>query len=811
MKIILLLFVVSVVIPSYADRIHKIVVKGNRIIETGAILAKISSRPARAYQLNQVRKDVKKLFETGWFSHIEVDFKKTKSKKIILTYAVKENPIVEKVSYKGNKNISKKEMDKLFLVSQYEFLDHKKIKQAIENLKEEYSKKGYYLADISYRVEAKNPKDKGKVDLLLQIRENNKTIVKRIEFQGNRSIKSSEIKAFMLTKEQSLFGLFSSSQGVYNRKVLEHDRERIKFLYMDRGYFQVQVGEPKVFISQDKKNVSIHVPIQEGDVFEVSQISFAGDTDVLLDGQEVVGALTDHLQSEEGKVLSYGKLGRDMEYIQKRYGDEGYAFCNVIPRMAVAGKGLVHLRFEIQKGKKVKIRRIDITGNSHTRDKVIRREVRVYENEFYHEGDKERSRQNIQRLGFFDEVKVGTKTIPQRDGVVDMEIEVKEREMTGMFTAGVQVGGPYGISGHLKVQRMNLFGRGQNISVMGDLNFNRQYVNLSFTEPYLLDSPWFFGTDFQVDYWNYDRISGLAHCQEYEEALKKLDNQMEAGKLLRECQRVFPDLRFRSFSEQKTDAGFILGRSFSDTWSGKVSSRWGYIKIYDDLDKDLSQKSSGFRNPLKLTLEYDGRDDRMFPKSGFYILSSLRYNSPLFSKFNYITWTANMRFYQELFWGMVFRLNTRYGHHTGLGKQSFVPMDEKFRLGGIDSLRGFDYFSIGPRKRSQLLLEKATQYGYENPEALAWRVEGGLKEALINVELQIPLLGKNQFMGVLFFDTGSAYDRWSSLDLRSNWGLGLRVLTPMGPIRLEWGFPLNPRAKDMEPPSRMNFTLGFPF
>ena len=163
-----------------------------------------------------------------------------------------------------------------------------------------------------------------------------------------------------------------------------------------------------------------------------------------------------------------------------------------------------------------------------------------------------------------------------------------------------------------------------------------------------------------------------------------------------------------------------------------------------------------------------------------------------------------MRFYQELFWNLVFRTNFNYGHHILLDTQGNVPRDRLFRLGGIETLRGFEYWSVGPRQENEVSVNKDNL-----PRSIANPVLGGMQQFFVNMELQFPILQRPLFMGVLFMDVGSAYNDWSFIDWRSNWGVGIRVVTPVGPIRVEIGFPFAPRKN--EGSYNTNFTLGFPF
>ena len=346
--------------------VGEIVVKGNKIIETAAIVSKINSKINKPYKTWNVRKDVQNIFKTGWFHSVKVEKKKV-GKKVKLIYIVKERPVVEKIIYKGNRALSKKEMNEIFNFSLYEFLNYKKIKEAIQGVKKEYEKKGYYLVEIDHSI--KKTSHPSKVHLIVNIKENNKVKIKRVNFIGNQSISSQEIKSFMGTREAGLLSFISSS-GSYKKDILEKDLNNIRFVYMDRGYWKVFVGKPEILVSPDKTDITITIPIQEGDQYKAGSINFSGD---LIFNEEF---LKEGIETEELEIFSYGKLQRDIKRIEAKYGDKGYAFVNVIPKffnLPTDDGKTIHLLFDIQKGKKVQIGKIHISGNSYTRDKVIRR------------------------------------------------------------------------------------------------------------------------------------------------------------------------------------------------------------------------------------------------------------------------------------------------------------------------------------------------------------------------------------------------------------------------------------------------------
>ncbi len=807
---------------SSRPQVRKIFIKGNKIISVEAIKDLLSTKVGHTYYRKKIKKDMQNIFQTGWFDKVEVHLTKKTKKSVALTYIVKEQPLVEKIIYEGHKSFTTKKLNEIFKFSPYEFLDYKKVQKSINNLYKEYEKKGYYLVRISHSI--KKTQYPEKVRLIIKIKENKKVTIKKIDFIGNRSISSKEIKKFMGTRTAGFFSFLSSS-GSYSYEVLEKDLNNIRFIYLDRGYWKSYVGQPIIFISPDRKNISISIPIHEGDQYKTGTIQFGGDL------MFPISSLKEDLEITDSEIFSYGKLQRDIKKIQDKYGDKGYAFANVLPKFFESKEDQVmHVLFEIQKGKEVEVRKILISGNHDTRDKVIRREIRIFEGELYNATHKERSSANIRRLGFFEDVQIISKTIKGRDDLIDLEVNVKERERTGSMNIGVAYDGYNKFSFNGKLHKFNLFGTGRNGGLDMNFNFNRQYMNLNFSDPYFLDTHWYLGVDFLLDNWNdtEETKNIFTICDEYEKGqldhqskvsqntFQTVDELKSAEDLLnikqKKCWNSLPNSLYRGFSEQKLSGGITLGRSITDTLRLLWNFRLEQIQLSNSIDKDLFpvDQASGLRNPMEVTIEYDGRDDRLFPKSGFYLSHSLAYDG-LIGKFNYLTFSSNVRFYQKLIRNVIFRNNFQYSRHIGLDESHAVPFDRLFRLGGIRNLRGFDFFSIGPRKQSQILLQKAQQYGHPNPSQIATRVYGGLEEMFFNWELQAPLFPKARVFGVLFVDLGTSYNEWSDMKWRSNWGFGVRVFTPMGPFRLEFGFPFFPRVDQGEETSHINFTMGYPF
>ena len=812
-------------------RVTSILIQGNKFVENEAIRSKISTKKGKKFRLQKIRQDVQQIFKTGWFYEVEVR-KRQKKNKITLIYYVREKPVVEKITYKGNKNLSKKDIQEVFTFSTHEFLSHKKLKSAIKNLQKEYEKKGYYLAEISYKIKVKDQK----AQVTVHIKENTRIKVKRIHFIGNNSISSKEIQSFMGTKTAGLLSFLSSS-GSYDPARFQQDLNNIRFIYMDRGYWKVFVQPPEIFVSPDKRDLSINISIQEGEQYKAGSIDFAGD---LIFDREY---LQKDMETEEGEVFSYGKFQRDIKRLETKYGDKGYAFVNIIPKFFNKpgdDGNTIHVFFEIQRGKKTSLREIHIKGNHYTRDKVIRRELRIFEGDLYSETGKNLSVSNIQRLGFFDEVKIIRKTIKKKDDLLDMEVIIKERENTGTLEVGAGYDGIYGFVFTGKVHKLNLFGFGYKAGLDFSINKSRQYVNINFSDPYFLDSRWYFGWDFYLDRrenvgW-YDQVDSrtlrsdalFKACEDYDkqkaEHQKKLNDpkgfkdakaRQVSSENLKQSQQAcwdsFPSMSYRGFSEQKISGGLTFGYSLTDHFRVLFYHRLEYMTLENAVDETLypTESASGFRNPIEAILEYDKRNDQFFPTQGMYSRTSLAYDG-LLGKFDYWTLSANARFYHTLFWELVFRINMQYSQHL-VSQESEVPFDRLFLLGGLQSLRGFRYFAIGPRKRSDYIYQKALKYQHPRPESVSSKVFGGTKEFYTNIELQFPVIPKAKLLGVLFMDIGSAFNEFDSIDLRANWGLGLRIFSPLGPVRVEMGFPFTPRPTQGENQAEFQFTMGLPF
>ncbi|MGZ3768075.1 MAG: outer membrane protein assembly factor BamA [Bdellovibrio sp.] len=735
--------------------IKNIDVVGNKKIEKDAIIAKVVSKVGQLYSAATIRKDVESLFNLGYFNNIEVD-RQVSGNEVVLTYKVLEKPSITEITYEGNSEIKSEDIADATGIKVYQLLNMAKVKEAIEKVQKLYEDKGFFLAKVD--AEVQEVKADETVRLLFKIRENDKVKVKKITFLGNKNLPDGQLKSKMLTQEGGFFSGLSGS-GQYKQEMFERDVQILRFLYWNQGYVQAKVDRPQVTVTPDKKNIYITIRIEEGEQYDVGEVDFAGD--ILFPREE----LFETIKIDNNGVFAYDVLQKDISELTAKYGDLGYAYANVIPRTAFNAKERkVNLIFEFDKGTKVYFGKINMVGNSKTRDKVIRRELKVHEGELYNETRRRQSLENIQRLGYFEEVNFKTSIDPERTEVMNVDISVKERN-TGQIQLGAGYGTSQGFTLQGSVNQANFMGKGQNLGASLNLSNTGSYYSLSFTEPYFADTLWSVGTDLYQS-----ANSGRA---DYDENHK--GGAIRFGHPLAEFTRGY--LRYKYDDTQLLTKSDSTGKPITDPYLFPLAT------------------ASGITSSITGTLEYDTRNDRQMPSKG--LLASVSYEyAGLGGDLKFTRGNTNFRYYKNLFWDVVWRNNIQYSRIDSLEGKA-VPFSELYLLGGPYSLRGYRSYRVGKMKRSQKIYDDLTTAPAPNTvppaqaEQQALRFYGGTQQALYQTELQFPLVKDAGIMGAGFFDIGAADDTLSDRDYFADIGFGIRWYSPIGVLRFEWGFPLN--------------------
>jgi outer membrane protein insertion porin family len=725
------------------ETIVKVSIKGNRAIETGAIKAAMKTGEGKPLRAEEVRDSIKAIFEMGYFADVQADVSDIEGGKE-LTFIVFERPQVKEVQFTGNKEFDNEKLKDLLTFKTYTILDHNRIKESITKIKSEYEENGYYVADVQHRVEDAG---ENQVRLVFEINENEKVMVKKVTFLGNRAYGDDALKDLMQTKEGSWLS-WITERGTFKEEMLRGDMEILSSHYLNNGYIQVKIDEPQVFLTPDKRWIYITLRIDEGKEFRIGKVDFKGD---ILDS---VDDLRKGIKIKEGEVFSRDRLRQDIVTLTDHYGDKGYAFANIVPLTSLEQENrIVDITFDIRKGEMVSFERINIVGNVKTRDKVIRRELKISEGELYHGTNLKKSRQRVNNLGFFEEVNLSTErgSAPNR---LNVTIDVKERP-TGTLSLGAGYSSIDKFIAMGQVSQGNLFGRGQKLQLSAEFGARRKTYNLGFTEPRLFDTEVSAG----FDVYNLEK--------EYDDFSKKSNGG---------------DVRF----------GFPLG--FEDT-RGYLTYRYEEVEIFDINIETAGryiteQAGTNITSSVTASIVRDTRDSYIAPTTGSNNSISAEFAGSFFGgDRSFAKYIGNSSWFFPVFWSTSIMLHGTIGYAEGIeGKD--LPIDERFFVGGINTVRGFEPRSLGPKDENGNII-------------------GGSKKLIFNVEYLFPLVKEAGLRGVIFFDAGNAFDDDESYEfskLRTGAGYGVRWYSPIGPLRLEWGYNLDPKPEEKR--SRWEFSIG---
>lgn len=799
---------------SGGDPVERIVVRGTRWIEEAAVLAKVRTQPGDEINADAVQRDLKAVFGTGFFDDVVVRVEEgSEPGKMLLVFEVVEKPAVVNVRLEGNKKINDEDLRELIDVKSFGILNEAKVNETVSLIRDKYTEKGFYLAEIEPEIV---PFSEGQVEVVFNIVENRKVIIQRIDFTGNTSVPDQRIRKFMRTKEGG-FAPWLTSTGSYKAELLEEDQQVIQFVFLEEGFLDVKVDPPKVYLSPDKRYIFISFNIEEGPQYTINSVDAAGDfvdeegldkESVLriIDGTSLVEIQEEQWRAANGKpvlrqapggrevrvtsgqVVKWSNLGQVVQNISNFYKDQGYAFVNVSPQTRPdRTNNTVDVTFRIERGEKMRIGKINILGNDPTFDKVIRRELRVVEGDIFRGSRLEASKFRLMRLGFFEDVQISTPR-GKEPGTLDVNVKVAEQP-TGSFSFGLGFSGQEGFTAQGSISKNNFMGLGFALSASGNLSRFRRQANLSFFDPYFADSRWTFRFDAYYLDQSYQFVQTFQDQNEY-----RRGGTIAIGRYLDRRDDIQLQLQYTI-----ADVGIRNTQAYQQKLIGGELFR------------------NGLTSTLGVSLMVDKRNNRIVPTRGVLLSASValsggfkvgqdRFLRLLGGEFNFVETKLNFRWYQPLIPKsdfLVFRFNATLGAAwTTDGR--VLPVIHRYRAGGMLSVRGFQWLSLGPSIR---------QTGSDDPTRPEDRlVIGGTQTWINNVEIEANLIKSAGISAVVFFDAGNAFgDAWGNgfinpLGLRTSAGFGVRWRSPVGPLRFEWGFPLQPR--EGEKTNDFQFTIG---
>ncbi len=795
--------------PTAAERaegspIVTIEVVGNRRVSRDDVLSYLREKVGQPFRVEGLTADVHALWDSGFFEDIQVDLT-TNDRGVVLRFIVRERPNIKEVSFEGNEEIENDKLNEAIEIKPNTILSVPAVRRSVQKIKDAYAEKGYFLADVSYDIA---PARENEVVVKFKIVEHDPVTVRRVTFIGNEHVSDSELRDQMQTGNGGFFAF--GSGGPYRQDVFERDVLMLSALYYDKGYLSVQIGTPRVMLTPDRQGIDIAIVIHEGPRFKIRQLRiYERDND----GKEIepIGGrqkLRQVVHAESGDFFNRAQLIKDLQAVRTLYRDAGFANVEAEPETELDPvHEQVDIIIPIKRGPPVYIERIEVKGNTKTRDKVIRREMEIQEGQLFSETGLENSKRRITALGYFERVDVSTAQGSGPDKLL-INVEVAEKP-TGTFQVGAGFSSIESFIATAQIQQANLFGNGQSLALQAQISGLRRLVTLRFFEPYFLDSDWNTSVEIYDTLYVFPNFARLS----------------EGGSLTFGYALIQPWLRLSLTATAEWDS---VDTSATTTFFGTQTP--GFSNVFQQLPL-ANLFNSGRVFSLRPTLTYDTRDNRLFPTSGIYIQASAELASHVYgSEFNYVRYRYTGRFYYNLGGGtgqpgsgFVLKLNTEAGYITSPDPQG-VPIFQRYFLGGILDVRGFYLRSIGPRLPLTSTLDPTS------PPIPNGANIGGNLQAYENLELEFPIIDKVGIRGVVFFDAGNAwnteqqfcrttpapqFDRvvqpcFSFPDslgfLRTSTGFGIRWFSPLGPLRFEWGFPLAPLP--FENHSDFEFTIG---
>jgi outer membrane protein insertion porin family len=732
--------------------ITQIDVTGARKVEEATVRFKLKTRVGDRYSPELVREDIKGLYALGYFEDIVVraDIFEGGLK---LTFALQEKPSIQTIRILGYRKLDlDKIKGKIDLVEGAIVPPGGLLKNA-EKVRLYYEEEGYYQAKVDAKEERLSPQE---VAVTFSIEEGDHFSIGEIQVVGNQALSTREIKKKLQTDELYLwfFG------GTLKREELRRDLDRIRAFYLDNGFLDILVDEPEIQIDGPKKKLRIVIKVQEGPQYRISELTIRGAS--LFSEAD----LRQELKSQGGGVFSRESIQGDVVALTDRYADRGYLFADVSPVTDINREArTVRVGIEISEGRQAFINRIEIAGNARTRDKVIRRMLPLIEGDVFRSSGVQMARKNLNNLGYFEDVKIDTRRSTEADKV-DLLIDLREKA-TGAFTIGGGFSSADGAIGVVSLSQNNLFGLGKRASVSGQLGQNANRLNAIYTDPNFWD------TNFLVEPRLY-ALSTRYNAQLYDTATK--------GASLTIGHQV------------PLDAFGTLTYGFEQVQLNDVS-----LEAPDIVQRQYAESGGEYNvSSLTVAVTKDSRDSLSEPTKGYRVRGAYQYAGGFLGADNNFTKMSIEGSQYHPLWGKVI------GHLRGVlmygdsfGSTPSLPVQERFFIGGTNSVRGFKNMTISP------IDPKYESY------------EGGNKAFYVNTELIYPLLEQMRLRGVVFFDIGNNLGEKNDFaDLfstkpRMGAGLGIRFISPMGAIRLEYGFNL-----DREQGERfgvIHFTAGTAF
>ncbi|MFH1846545.1 MAG: outer membrane protein assembly factor BamA [Candidatus Omnitrophota bacterium] len=751
LTIIFGLFFVGLCMPASAQdqdsgqkRISDIRIKGNNSISTLTILNKLKLRAGDVFEESALNKELKRLYAMGYFADVFVETE-DHEEGVVVTFAVVEKPIIDKIEFSGNSRIRSNRLAEKMAVKKGSLLDYHMLSQDVAELQKLYTDEGY--SDVIIEHDVKIEPQTGKADVTIKVQEGYKFKIKSIEVEGNAYISDNEIKKYMETKTAWFF----IRKGAFDEERVQSDLNRIKMVYRSKGFLDVDVTS-EVAYSDDGDAVELTIIIDEGKEYRVGDIKIQGQ--LAFTEKDI----KDRISIKTGESFDYQKIKEDMEKVRAFYYDKGYMDAKIdLQHKYNSTSDKMDLFYNIAANEEIYVGRIEVTGNTKTKDKIIRRELRVYPGEKY-DGEKLKlSKERLYDMGFFEDVYFDTVSTSGKN-VKDLHVTVKETK-TGEFSFGGGYSSIDAFIGFVQIRQKNFdllsfpsfTGSGQDLVVRAEVGSARTNYLLGWTDPWIFDYPLLLGFDLYRQ--EHERYGTSGY--DYDE--KRTGGNLKLGKELTE----------------QISTGLVYNLEEVDI-SG----------IPEDTSQDMKdEKGSNWISRATLNLNYDTRDNRFSPTKGWISGFSVQNAGGVIGgDKDFVKIYAHTAFYYNIFGEVVLELTGRAGFVESYANTDKVPVYERYFAGGASTIRGYKQRGVGPRDSSDSNI-----------------VVGGESMVIGNAEITFPIF-KKLVKGAVFYDAGTVKEKASDIfgfdDYKMGTGVGVRVKTPIGPVKLDYGYPISSNESD---------------
>ncbi|WP_071092939.1 outer membrane protein assembly factor BamA [Ralstonia pseudosolanacearum] len=734
--------------------IKDIRVEGVQRVEPGTVFGYLPVKVGETFTDDKGAESIRALYNTGFFKDVQI-----RAEGNVLVVRVEERPAISQLEFIGIKEFDKDTLRRSLRgvgVAEARYYDKSLIDRAEQELKRQYVSRGYYAADVQTTV---TPVDANRVSVTFTVDEGPVAKIRQINIVGNKAFSEGDLRDEMQLSTPNWLSWYTKND-LYSKQKLTADLEALRSFYLDRGYLEFAIESTQVSITPDKKDIYLTLNIHEGEQYKVSDIKLTGE---LLSKQAEMEKL---IKLKQGDVFSSAKLSATTKAITDLLGTYGYAFATINPQPQINQKDrTVALTLVVDPGRRVYVRRVNVVGNSKTRDEVVRREMRQMESSWF-DGEKLQLSQNrINRTGYFTDTNITTEDVPGMSDQVDVNVNVTEKP-TGQISLGVGFSSTDKLVLSAGIRQDNVFGSGTSLGL--DVNTSKSNRTISVTQydPYFTVD----GISRSTELY-YRTYRPLYYTGDQDYRIVQQGGNIKFGVPFSETDTVFFGIGYERTTIDVTSNTPLVYQNYVAK-NGRISNNF----------------------PMTIGWSKDQRDSALVPTRGRYQQANLEFGIPGGDLQYYRAYYQHQYFYPvSKSFTLAFNNEIGYGH--GYGNKDF-PVFKNYYAGGIGSVRGYETSTLGPRDANGVAI-------------------GGASKFVGNMEFIFPLPGSGVDRTVrlfTFFDYGNVFAEGQPFkvgDMRYSAGFGLSWLSPIGPLKISMGFPIKRKAEDQT--QRFQFQIGTAF